>query len=171
MVRPDGDRRRGEWCRRARQRRGHGPAPSPDGLRPQLRVGHRGRGRGAARLVHESRGVVMDHSTLAFPILTVLVLLPAAGALVVALLPSARTDLVRLIGVMFTATVGALSVWLLGAYAAGDGGFQFVSKHLWIGALGVSWHLGVDGISLFLVVLSGILFPIALLGARPHHDE
>jgi NADH-quinone oxidoreductase subunit M len=114
----------------------------------------------------------MDHSTLGFPILTVLVLLPAAGALVVALLPSARSDLVRLIGVMFSVTAGALSVWLLGAYATGgDGGFQFVSKHLWIGALGVSWHLGVDGISLFLVVLSGILFPIALLGARPHHDE
>ena len=114
----------------------------------------------------------MDHSTLGFPILTVLVLLPAAGALVVALLPSARADLVRLIGVMFTTTAGALSLWLLGAYATGgDGGFQFVSKHLWIGALGVSWHLGVDGISLFLVVLSGILFPIALLGARPHHDE
>src|ERR1700730_361000 len=104
----------------------------------------------------------MDHSTLAFPILTVLVLLPAAGALVVALLPSARADLVRLIGVMFAITAGALSVWLLGAYTTGgDGGFQFVSKHLWIGALGVSWHLGVDRISLFLVVLSGILFPIA----------
>ena len=35
---------------------------------------------------------------------------------------------------------------------------------------GISWHLGIDGISLFLVVLTGVLFPIALLGATPHHD-
>ena len=53
----------------------------------------------------------------------------------------------------------------------GDAGFQFVSKHSWIEAWGISWHLGVDGISLFLVVLTGVLFPLAILGADPHHDE
>ena len=50
-------------------------------------------------------------------------------------------------------------------------GFQFVSKHSWIEAWGISWHLGVDGISLFLVVLTGVLFPLAIVGADPHHDE
>ena len=33
------------------------------------------------------------------------------------------------------------------------------------------WHLGVDGISLFLVVLTGVLFPLAIVGVDPHHDE
>ena len=36
--------------------------------------------------------------------------------------------------------------------------------------MGIAWNLGVDGISLFLVVLTGVLFPLALLGADPHHD-
>ena len=43
--------------------------------------------------------------------------------------------------------------------------------HSWIPSFGISWHLGVDGISLFLVVLTGVLFPIAFLGADPHHDD
>ena len=46
-----------------------------------------------------------------------------------------------------------------------------MTQHAWIEAWGISWHLGVDGISLFLVVLTGVLFPLAMLGADPHHDE
>ena len=45
------------------------------------------------------------------------------------------------------------------------------SKHTWIEPWGISWHLGVDGISLFLVVLTGVLFPLAIVGVDPHHDE
>ena len=44
-------------------------------------------------------------------------------------------------------------------------------EHRWIEEWGISWHLGVDGISLLLVVLTGILFPLAIVGADPHHDE
>ena len=42
---------------------------------------------------------------------------------------------------------------------------------MWIEDWGISWHLGVDGISLLLVVLTGVLFPLAILGTDPHHDE
>jgi len=106
-----------------------------------------------------------------FPILTTIVMLPAAGALAVSLLPRSRPELVRLAGLLVALATGALTVWLLAAYATGgDGGFQFQTSHSWISSLGIGWHLGVDGISLFLVVLTGVLFPIALLGADPHHD-
>ena len=82
--------------------------------------------------------------------------------------PPGAAEVAWALGGWFAAAVGVSVGWLLGASASGgDGGFQFGSKHLWFGALGVSWHLGVDGISLFLLVLSGILFPIALIGARP----
>jgi NADH-quinone oxidoreductase subunit M len=40
-----------------------------------------------------------------------------------------------------------------------------------VAALDIKFYLGVDGISLFLVVLTGILFPIALFAAKPEHDE
>ena len=106
-----------------------------------------------------------------FPVLTVLVLLPAIGALVVAFLSTRRPELVRLAGLVFTVGTGALTLWLLAGFESGEGGYQFVSKHQWIEEWGISWHLGVDGISLFLIVLTGILFPIAVLGSDPHHDE
>jgi NADH-quinone oxidoreductase subunit M len=106
-----------------------------------------------------------------FPILTVLVLLPAAGALFVSLISKRNPNLVKLAGIGFTVATGALSLWVLGKFATGgDGSFQLVTQHSWIRQWGIGWHLGIDGISLFLVVLTGILFPIALLGSDPHHD-
>jgi NADH-quinone oxidoreductase subunit M len=105
-----------------------------------------------------------------FPLLTALILLPAFGALAVALTPKSRSEVARLVGVASSAATGALSVWLLTQFETHDAGFQFTSNHSWIDDLGISWHLGVDGISLFLVVLTGLLFPLALWGVKPHHD-
>jgi len=110
-------------------------------------------------------------ASLPFPLLTSIILLPAIGAVVVGLLPRWRTDLLRIAALVSAVATGALTVYLLTQFEAGaDAEFQFVSRHEWIEALGVSWHLGVDGISLFLIVLTGILFPLALVGADPHHD-
>jgi NADH-quinone oxidoreductase subunit M len=111
------------------------------------------------------------HGSSAFPILTALILTPAVGALVVALLTNKRPEYVKLVGVAFSVAVGAMSIWLLATFESGEAGYQFTSKHPWINDWGIGWHVGVDGISLFLVVLTGILFPIALLGADPHHDS
>jgi NADH-quinone oxidoreductase subunit M len=105
-----------------------------------------------------------------FPLLTALIALPAVGALLVALVPRTRPDVARLVGVATTSGVGALSVWLLTQFDRHEDGFQFGDRYTWIGDLGISWHVGVDGISLFLVVLTGLLFPIALAGVRPSHD-
>jgi NADH-quinone oxidoreductase subunit M len=105
-----------------------------------------------------------------FPLLTSLVVVPAVAAVVVALLPRSRPELMRLVGVVGAAIVGALSVAVLAEFDVADDGFQLVSNHPWIEDLGISWHLGVDGISLFLVLLTGLLFPLALLAVRPDHD-
>ena len=51
-----------------------------------------------------------------------------------------------------------------------DGGYQLVSDHVWAKDLGIHWSLGIDGISLFLVVMTALLFPLALLGARVKRD-
>jgi NADH-quinone oxidoreductase subunit M len=106
-----------------------------------------------------------------FPLLTTIILLPAVGAAVTALLPRWRAELVRPVGVAFSVATFALTVYLLAAFETGEPGFQFTSYHVWIAQWGIAWNLGVDGISLFLVVLTGLLFPLALLGATPHHDE
>jgi NADH:ubiquinone oxidoreductase subunit 4 (subunit M) len=118
----------------------------------------------------------MSPTTLAaqgpsFDILTALVLVPAVGALAVALTPKARAELAKLIALVFSFGAGALTIYLLAAFDRADDGYQYEVDRSWIGDFGVSWHLGVDGISLFLVVLTGVLFPIAMLGADPHHDR
>ncbi|MCU1484096.1 MAG: nuoM [Actinomycetia bacterium] len=105
-----------------------------------------------------------------FPLLTALVVVPAIGALLVAIIPKGRGEVARLVGVAASAVTAALSVWLVAQFDRADAGFQFTSDHVWIKDLGIHWHLGVDGISLFLVLLTGLLFPLAMWGVKPHHD-
>ncbi|HEY8548238.1 MAG TPA: NADH-quinone oxidoreductase subunit M [Acidimicrobiales bacterium] len=111
------------------------------------------------------------HAAPDFPILTALVAVPAVGALTVAAIPKARAELHRLVALLFAVASGALSLFLLADFEVGDAGYQFEVNRSWISDFGISWHLGIDGISLFLVVLTGLLFPIAMLGATPHHDQ
>ncbi len=118
-----------------------------------------------------------------FPLLSALVILPAIGAGVVALIPSRRAATARNVGVLFSLGTLALVVYLViqfqihPRFASGGvnaldhaNGFQFVDRVVWLKQWGISWHLGVDGISLWLVALTALLVPIALLGAPVKSD-
>ena len=59
---------------------------------------------------------------------------------------------------------------LFAEFERGEAGFQFVERAVWIDRLGADWHLGVDGISLLLVVLTTVLVPVAL-GASMRVDH
>jgi NADH-quinone oxidoreductase subunit M len=106
-----------------------------------------------------------------FQLIPALILIPGAGALLVVLIPRSRVGLHQQVAVLFSAISGALSVWVLVEFVTADAGFQFVSQFQWVEDLGISWHAGIDGISLFLVVLTGLLFPIAMLAVDPGHDH
>jgi NADH-quinone oxidoreductase subunit M len=111
------------------------------------------------------------HAAVGFPLLTFIVLFPLGVAAVVALLPRGRPEVVKLVGFLGAMGTALLAVVLAVEFHAGEGGFQFVSQHWWIRDFGISWKLGVDGISLFLVLLTGVLFPIALVGPKVHGNE
>ncbi len=115
--------------------------------------------------------IAASTEVLSFPILSALVILPLVGAIVVSLLGKTRPEWMKLAAMTSSVATGAFSLWLLGEFKTGEAGFQFVSQHVWISQWGISWHLGVDGISLFLVVLTGILFPLVIVGIDPHHNE
>jgi NADH-quinone oxidoreductase subunit M len=100
-----------------------------------------------------------------------LVLVPVFGSLLVALISSRYPDLVKVAALITSVLTGGLALWVLFAFEKSDPGFQFVSRHEWITTWGISWHLGIDGISLFLVVLTGVLFPLVIAGVDPHHDH
>ena len=98
-------------------------------------------------------------------ILTLILFTPLAGALVIVLLPSGFVRAVKSVGLVASVITFALTVWLFLAFDGRNGEMQFVEKIPWIPSLHVSYHLGVDGISLLLVVLTGFLTPIALLSS------
>jgi NADH-quinone oxidoreductase subunit M len=77
---------------------------------------------------------------------------------------------IKAVGLTAAVFVGVAAISLAFAFDSHSAEYQFVSEASWIEEFGVSWLLGVDGISLFLVVLTGILFPIALVGTDPHRD-
>lgn len=97
------------------------------------------------------------------PLLTLITFTPLLGALLVASVPR---DMGRTHGhVAFAASLVpfALSLWLLAAFDPSATSFQFVEQAAWIPELGVAYALGVDGISLFLVLLTTFLMPIVML--------
>ena len=106
-----------------------------------------------------------------FPILSALILLPLIGSVLVMVMSNRRPEYTKMVAILFSVGIGAMSLWMLAKFDTSDSGFQFVSQHEWIASWGISWNLGVDGISLFLVVLTGILFPLVIAGIDPHHDE
>src|SRR5690242_8844130 len=102
-----------------------------------------------------------------FPILTSLIVLPIAGA---ALLLFVRDDelnepLVRRIALVVSALVFAEALLLWSRFDATSPDFQFVERHAWIPSFGISYAIGVDGISVFLIVLTAFLTPLALLSS------
>jgi NADH-quinone oxidoreductase subunit M len=107
---------------------------------------------------------------MAFPYLTIIVLLPIGGALLAAVLPAADPRIVRAIGLGTSLVTFGFSLAALAAFSAGDGGYQLVQHQTWISEFGISWTLGVDGISLFLMLMTTLLVPLALAGAGTKRD-
>ncbi|MEM9616020.1 MAG: NADH-quinone oxidoreductase subunit M [Actinomycetota bacterium] len=105
-----------------------------------------------------------------FPVLPSLIAIPVITALVLLMMPASRADYLKLTALVGSTITGVISVYMLLQFETGDAGLQFVTRADWLPSVGLSWFLAVDGISLFLVVLTGILFPIALLTTEPHHD-
>ena len=99
------------------------------------------------------------------PFLTALVVLPLAGLAVIAMIDGRRAALIHRVAFAVSVAVFAVTlvVWL--RFDASSAEFQFVERYAWIPAFGVEYLVGIDGISLFLVVLTGFLTPLALLSS------
>src|SRR3989441_4026750 len=102
-----------------------------------------------------------------FPILTSLIALPIAGALLLLFVrdDERRAPLARNIALVVSVLVFAETLLLWSRFDAASGEFQFIERHAWIPAFGISYFVGVDGISLWLLVLIGFLTPLALLSS------
>ncbi len=97
-------------------------------------------------------------------LLSLLLLLPLLGAVVIALAPRANVGLQKTLGMAFSLATFALSLLLVTGFEP-VAEMQFVERYDWIPAYGISFHLGIDGLSLWLVILTTFLTPVALLGS------
>jgi len=98
-------------------------------------------------------------------LLTVLIFLPMAGVLALLVLRSDDHDWIRRLALVAALAEFLFSLLLLRGFDAANGTFQFQEFRNWIPSLGIHYHLGMDGISLFLVLLSTFLTPIAMLAS------
>ena len=98
-------------------------------------------------------------------LLTAVTFLPALGGLGLALVPRRRSDLARVVALAVAVAVLALAVPLYLAFDGSRADPQFEERAAWMPTLGVSYHIGVDGISLLLVLLTAFLSPLALASA------
>jgi NADH-quinone oxidoreductase subunit M len=99
------------------------------------------------------------------PWLTILILVPLFGGIIVAGLGAEQRRLARGLTLAFSlvALTGALCLWKHFDAASGD--LQFVEKHAWVPSLGIEYRLGVDGLGLLMVLLTAIVVPLSILAS------
>lgn len=98
-------------------------------------------------------------------ILALILLIPILVAAVLLFLPKDDHRLLKWVTLVGSLIPFALSLYLWISFQSGTPGFQFETQRIWYGVVGSSFHLGVDGLSLTMVLLTTLLTPIAILAS------
>ncbi|RVD61561.1 NADH-quinone oxidoreductase subunit M [Mesorhizobium sp. M2D.F.Ca.ET.185.01.1.1] len=102
-----------------------------------------------------------------WPILSLVTFLPLVGVLLILFISddseNARRN-IRAIAFITTAFTFVVSLFIWTGFDNSQAGFQFVEKHAWLDS-GISYHMGVDGISMLFVILTTFLMPLSILAS------
>ena len=101
----------------------------------------------------------MDH------ILSWMTFFPLLGGLAIAFVPKAQENLIKWLAVVATLVPLALSLVLVQHFDSGTAAVQFIEKGQWISSLNVDYHLGVDGKSILLVILTALISCLAVVAS------
>jgi NADH-quinone oxidoreductase subunit M len=99
------------------------------------------------------------------PILDITIFLPLAGALGLAFIPRSRDDLVRWSAFAVTLLTFIVSIGVLVEFDTTNAGFQLGSTLQWVPEWGITYLTGIDGISLWMIMLTTFLMPLAVLAS------
>jgi NADH-quinone oxidoreductase subunit M len=102
---------------------------------------------------------------LAFSNLTPLLVIPTIGALALLLMPRLQRQTLFATSLFFTSLTFVWSLKVLGEFDGGKGEMQLLERVPWMPAYGIEYHVGIDGISLFLVLLTTFLMPLVILAS------
>lgn len=100
-----------------------------------------------------------------WPLLSLLIWLPILGGALVLALGERRADAARWVSLAFALLVFVLSIPLLTGFDYANAGLQFLERREWIPAFNIEYHLGADGISVALIVLTTLTTALVLIGA------
>ena len=111
-----------------------------------------------------------------FPWLTVNMAIPAAGALVLAVMPGAsagaseddqraRNALAKVTALVFSLLTLAATIAMIVSFKPGGPAFQFTQTYQWIPQFGIHYAVGVDGIALVLIGMTAVLMPVVVLAS------
>ncbi|MEU7435150.1 NADH-quinone oxidoreductase subunit M [Streptomyces sioyaensis] len=101
---------------------------------------------------------------MSFPLLTVVAVVPAAGAIATAALPAAKRTAAKWLALLFSLVTFALALVVGFRFDPGSKNpYQFTESHAWISDFGVRYELGVDGIAVALIALTTLLIPFIIL--------
>ncbi|HEY3744329.1 MAG TPA: NADH-quinone oxidoreductase subunit M [Bryobacteraceae bacterium] len=104
-------------------------------------------------------------------LLDLTIFLPLIGFLVLILMPRGNDELVRRVAIGIAVLVFLLSLGLIGPVMSAPKDFQFVQNTPWIDVMKINYHVGIDGLSMWLVILTTFLTPIAMLVSWKHIDQ
>jgi NADH-quinone oxidoreductase subunit M len=104
-------------------------------------------------------------------LLSVLVFLPSAAAALLLLFPASRGREAKVFALAASVVELVVSLPLWFRFDPGSAGMQFTEHASWIPALGISYSVGIDGISLLLVLLTTVLTPVSLLFSLTHVEK
>ena len=99
------------------------------------------------------------------PILTITMVLPLAGALAVAAVPKESHSTIRTVALVSTLVTFVSSLIVLFRFDTANAGMQLVETARWVPAAGATYRLGIDGISLWMVLLTTFLMPASVLAS------
>ncbi len=98
-------------------------------------------------------------------LLSLLIFLPTLGAILLAFIPNKFQSAMRVVALVVTLINFLLSIPLYFAFDGATAAFQFVEGYEWIPSIGASYHVGVDGLSLLMIMLTNFLSPLVILSS------
>jgi NADH-quinone oxidoreductase subunit M len=103
--------------------------------------------------------------------LTLAIFIPIVGMVIVLLIPKAEENLIKLVALLTTLVTGAVGIGILANFNLDDGGLQFQANERWIDVIHSRYHVGVDGISLPLVLMTMLITICCVVYSWNHFPE
>src|SRR5688572_5708188 len=108
---------------------------------------------------------------MTFPYLSAILFLPLLGAVLIAGIPGSHREAIRQATLAVTLAHFALALPLWWLYDPAGPEYQLIERVPWIETFGIEYHLGVDGVSVLLTLLTIMLLPLAVLGSWRYIDR